>query len=203
MKPQTLAFGLLGMSALLVCLGKGASGIDEAAVGGSIPAALGSWVGRPLPVEKRSLEILETTDVTAMEYRQRTGNPVWLTRVGGLGQRTAFHPPEICYVGSHFEILDRRAMALSLGGKEYRLMRLVLSQGKERFETWYWFTANGRFTSSYLQQQLWLLADRIRGRGMSGTLMRVTTPLEEPAASRRRLTNFLGELDAALNGLSA
>lgn len=80
-------------------------------------------------------------------------------------------------------------------------MRLVLSQGEERFETWYWFTANGRFTSSYLGQQLWLLADRIRGKRMSGTLMRVTTPLEEPAASRQRLTDFIGALDAAPNGL--
>jgi EpsI family protein len=80
-------------------------------------------------------------------------------------------------------------------------MRLVVAQGRERFEAWYWFTASGRVTPSYYQQQLWLLADTIRRRPSAGMLLRVSTPVDEPATSRARLQGFvdtlMGLLDAA------
>lgn len=156
-----------------------------------VPDRLGPWTGRPLEVNRRAIEPLETGDVALMEYRLGTEPPVWLARVAGFGTRAAFHPPELCYVGSHFEMLEHGPITVMVNGGAQRVMRLVIGQGGKRYETWYWFTANGRVTPSYYQQQLWLVTDAIHRKPMSGTLVRISTPREAPAAAHRRLLAFV------------
>lgn len=155
----------------------------------------GVWTGTVLPNDPRSLSLLETDDVTLMEYRLGQEPPVWLVRVGGLGNRAAFHPPEICYVGSDFEVLERGPMTVLSNGEARRIMRLVVAQQGRRREAWYWFTADGRTTPSYLTQQWWLLMDALRRRPSAGTLVHISTPLEHPRAVSRRLLAFLAALD--------
>lgn len=156
------------------------------------PAHLGEWVGKPLAVGGRAIEILETDAVTLMEYRSGESLPVWLAQVDGVGNRAAFHPPELCYVGSHYEILARGPIAMIVNGHPQRMMRLVISQDQKRFEAWYWFTAGSRTTSNYYQQQLWLLLDAIHGRPTTGSLLRLSTPMENEEGAHRRLLTFLG-----------
>ena len=156
-----------------------------------VPQRVGLWVGTPLPVEARTIDILETDNVTLMEYRLGEEPPVWFARVADFGNRAAFHPPELCYVGSHFEILVREPIEVMAGGRPQRLMRLVIAQDGQQFESWYWFTANGRVTPNYYQQQFWLLLGAMGRRTMSGTLVRLSTPMDEPSAAHRRLLAFL------------
>jgi EpsI family protein len=164
-----------------------------------VPERVGLWTGRPIEVPHRSLEILETDDVALMEYRLGQEPPLWFARVAGFGKRAAFHPPELCYVGSHFEVLERGPVDVFVNGKEQRVMRLLLAKGQERVETWYWFTANDRVTPNYYQQQLWLLADLIRRRPASGTLVRISTPVEAPESASRRLLAFVASWDMNVN----
>lgn len=161
-----------------------------------VPSAVGPWMGTVLPVDRRAVELLETEDVALMEYRAGEQLPVWLTQVAGFGTRAAFHPPELCYIGSHFEVMERGPMTVEVNGKPRRIMRLVVSQDGRRYEAWYWFTANGRVTPNYYQQQLWLVLDSIARKPMAGTLVRISTPLEAPEASRRRLREFLTAFEA-------
>lgn len=170
----------------------------DGAAAAPVPLILGQWQGRVLPVDARAQDILETDDVALLEYRLGSEPPVWLTEVAGLDNRDAFHPPELCYVGSHYQILDRKRLTVMAGARARRVMRLVVGHGKDRFEAWYWFTANGRTTPSYYEQQLWLMGDALAGRSMSGRLIRITTVLDAPEASRRRLTAFLEALTPSL-----
>jgi len=195
MRPQVLALLLLSLAA---CVVQALDGRTLASAGEGVavvPAQLGMWTGTPLPVDRRTIEILETSDVLATEYRrQDDSQSVWFAQVAGFGNRAAFHPPELCYVGSHFEVLERGLLTVSVHGRPRRVMRLVIGQAGKRFETWYWFTANGRMTPNYYQQQLWLLGATIRGQRPAGTLVRISTPLNEPSRSRERLLAFLTEL---------
>ena len=161
------------------------------------PAAIGPWQGAPLAVGDRVVDILETDDVTLMEYRRAPGEtPVWLAKVAGFGNRAAFHPPELCYVGSHFEVLERGPVDVTVNGRPRRLMRLMIGQDARRYEAWYWFTANGRITPNYYHQQWWLMQDAVKGRRGSGTLVRISTPVDAtPQASFDRLLTFVGEWD--------
>jgi EpsI family protein len=160
----------------------------------SLPERLGIWVGTPVAVEADVPAMLETTDVAVMEYRMGREPPVWVSRVGGFGTRAAFHPPELCYIGSDFEVMERQPVTLLVNGEKRRVMRLVLRQGPQSYEAWYWLTANGRTTTSYYLQQLWLVLDAIRRRPLAGTLVRISTPMDGPAASHRRLLAFMTSL---------
>ncbi|MBI4342941.1 MAG: EpsI family protein [Candidatus Omnitrophica bacterium] len=190
---RVLAFLSLAACAWLVWAGDMPSATSQQAA--PVPDRLGLWEGKPLEVEDRTVEILETDDVSLMEYRLGQEPPVWFAQVAGFGTRAAFHPPELCYVGSHYQVADRGPISVIVNGKVRDVMRLVVTKGTERFEAWYWFTADDRVTPSYYQQQLWLAADSIRRRPMSGTLVRISTPLEHPERARRRLLAFVASWD--------
>jgi EpsI family protein len=203
--PQLAALAALAVSAWGLRAGMPANAARHApraahpaaaAPSDAVPPSLGLWTGRPLQADRRATEILETEDVTLMEYQMGQEPPVWLARVAGFGNRAAFHPPELCYIGSHFEILTREPVTVFANGEQHRLMRLVVAQDGRRYESWYWFTANGRVTPSYYRQQLWLVLDAIRRQPGSGTLVRISTSLDEPEAARRRLLAFWTSLDA-------
>ncbi len=196
-RPKATALLLLALAVGALWAGK-PSGVPSSGGRSTVPATLGLWIGKPLQAQRRVFDILETDDVSLMEYHLGQEPPLWLAQVAGFGNRAAFHPPELCYVGSHFEVLERGPILVTVNGQPRRVMRLLLAQGGRRFETWYWFTANGRMTPSYYQQQLWLLANAIRQRPSSGTLVRISTPIESPKSSKRRLLAFVTSWDTAI-----
>ncbi|MBI3997072.1 MAG: EpsI family protein [Candidatus Omnitrophica bacterium] len=189
-RPQPIALLFLAASAGLLWTGQHHASRPVMARE-PMPTTLGTWTSTPIPVDRRAIDILETEDVELLEYKQAQEPPVWLAHVGGFGNRAAFHPPELCYVGSHFEVLERGPITVTANGQSRRLMRLVIGQEKARFEAWYWFTANGRVTPNYYQQQLWLLLDALYSKPMGGTLMRISTAFDDPARSHQRLLAFL------------
>lgn len=193
----SIAFLILVSAAWLLWLGEPSSGrVSTQAV--SVPDQFGLWMGTPLSVDPRAFEILDTNAVDLMEYRMGQEPPVWFAQVAGFGTRAAFHPPELCYVGSHFEVLERGPISVMVNGQSRRLMRLAIAQGKDRFEAWYWFTANGRVTSNYYQQQFWLVVDAIRRKPLSGTLVRISTAVDDPQAAHRRLLAFVTAFDGSM-----
>lgn len=202
-QPRIAALAVLVLSTVLLWNGNSRATVSDSratsAAAPPVPSTLGPWSATTLSVEERATEILETDDVTLLEYRMGAEPPVWFAQVGGFGNRAAFHPPELCYIGSHYEVLDRGQTTVLVNGHERQVMRLVIGQGGKRFEAWYWFTANGRVTPSYYQQQVWLLLDAIRRKPGSGTLVRISTPLENAVSSRRRLLAFVTSLDLHRN----
>ena len=191
--PVVAAFAVLTCAAWMLWAGNAPAKTTQDV--GTIPTTLGPWEGKPLEVDQRAVEILETENVSLMEYRLGAEPPVWFSQVAGFGKRAAFHPPELCYVGSHFEVLDRGPITVMVNGSPRRLMRLVIGQEKERFEAWYWFTANDRVTPNYYQQQLWLVLDAIHRKPMFGTLVRISTVADDTQAAHRRLLAFLTAFD--------
>ena len=195
--PATIAVVALALTSGLVRIGSFPR--RPSPVTPALPAILGSWQGMPLAVTDDVRAMLETDDVSLMEYQQADAPPVWVARVAGFGNRAAFHPPELCYVGSHFEVLERGRLTVTIGGTPRQVMRLVIGRGAERLEAWYWFTANARMTPNYYQQQLWLVMDAMRRAPVAGTLVRLSTPLDDPANAHDRLAAFLeGWTDAQL-----
>ena len=203
LRPRWLACCVLALTAGAVWLGRGSAFSAAVPEHGRPPSEMGLWVGSQLSVDRRESELLKADQVSFMEYHLGNEPPVWLARVSGLGKRAAFHPPELCFVGSRFEVLERGPLTVLVKGLARRLTRLVIGlpvpsrtgrqtgRDGQRIEVWYWFTAGGRMSPSYYQQQAWLLADAIRGQRTSGTLVRISTPLTDPAGARRRLLAFV------------
>lgn len=164
-----------------------------------IPYTLADWQGEPIDISERVYEVLETRDVLAREYRQGDGVPVLVSVVGGLNNRNAFHPPELCYVGSAFRIVEKGKATVGPGpaGEPTRHVgRMVVEQGSRRSLVFYFFVAGARSTESYLQQQVWLLREEFVNQGGYGYLVRMETPLVDEsglAGAEQRLTSFFWE----------
>ena len=167
------------------------SSVNAASQPLAVALTCGEWTGRETTVDPKAIAILETSDVVLREYHRGDEPAVWLARVGGVGQRAAFHPPELCYVGSHFEVLERSPVRVDIDRKTLRLMRLVIGQGKERAVAWYWFTAGSRITANYYQQQAWLLWDMLRGKPSIGSLVRLSTAYTGEPSTGEHLRAFL------------
>ena len=163
-----------------------------------VPAVIGDWKGVTQEVDEKTVQILETDDIAVMEYVKEGEEAVWFAQVSGFGKRAAFHPPELCFVGSHFEVVERDPYVLTINGKDHEVMRLVIGQDGLLFEAWYWFTANQRVTANYYQQQLWLMLDAMTGKGISGKLVRLSTAMDKnnPEVSRNRLESFVSSFQS-------
>ena len=194
--PRVLAIAVMALFAWLLRAGQPVSTLSPTA---QTPAAVGPWSGTPLTDPGVAPAAQDSGSVALMEYRLGQEPPVWLSEVDGVGTRAAFHPPELCFVGSNLEILERTPITVFANGTSHRVMRLVVGQNGHRYESWYWFTANDRVTPNYYQQQLWLAVDSVRREPVSGALVRISTPAADGSeASRRRLLAFFTSLTAPL-----
>ena len=124
------------------------------------------------------------------EYVRPGGESVVLAIVHSGSDRSAFHPPELCYLGGGVELLDKSVEALELSDS-FRLVanKLVMKAG-DRFEVaWYWFSAGDEFTHNYyIQQYRFILNELLRRGESSGALIRVSTSVTDgdlPAADAR------------------
>jgi len=203
-QPPSLALLALAASTWLVWSGATppAPTTPSTAQHQEFPRQLGAWQGKPLEDVNATAQIIGTPAIGLMEYRRGESEPpIWFFHVVGFGRQEVFHPPELCYLGSHYEILEQGVVSVTVNGAPQTVKRLLISQHQERFEVWYWLTANGRMTPSYSQQQLWLLGELVKANPTVGTLVRLVTPLDHPGRAHDRLVSFLAVLTAAQHKL--
>lgn len=145
-----------------------------------IPYTIEQWRGRDLNVSERIYAILETEDLLVREYTNPRGERVWLAIVYCAGNRSAFHPPEICYLGGGTKLLDKGAEVIEIPGDTPYTMRVnkfLMKEKDGKRVAWYWFTAGDRVISNYYRQQYYILRDELRRNWSGGALVRVSTPV--------------------------
>lgn len=168
-----LTISLLGLLYLGQSRGSASSeiGLED------IPYTIGEWRGRDLSVSERTYALLETEDLLVREYTNPRGEQVWLAIVYCASNRSAFHPPEICYLGGGTELLDKGVIEIrdSAHFLTMRVNKLLMEERAGKRVAWYWFTAGGRVTSNYYRQQCYILLDELRRNRGGGALVRVST----------------------------
>ena len=144
-----------------------------------IPYTIEEWRGRDLSVSERTYAILETENLLMREYTNPRGEQVWLAVVYCAGNRSAFHPPEICYLGGGTELLDKGVEKIEIRDSAHfltmRVNKLLMEERAGKQIAWYWFTAGDRVITNYYRQQCYILWDELRRNRSGGTLVRVST----------------------------
>ena len=139
------------------------------------PKVAGEWQGTDIPLDKRSYELLETTNLIMREYKNTKGNVVYLYIIYSGDNRKALHPPEICYSGGGATMLDKSVIPIT---KSITANRFTVENKNSRHLVVYWFKSNDAYTDSYLKQQLKTVVGRMLGKKASGAMIRVSAEVK-------------------------
>src|SRR5690348_2531079 len=70
---------------------------------GRVPAAVGDWEGRELPLNRQTLAVAEVAGHVSRRYQNsRTGESVLMLLVCGRPGPISVHTPDVCYEGAGY-----------------------------------------------------------------------------------------------------
>lgn len=157
----------------------------------SVPFLVGDWKGKDVVLDERTYEILETRNVLSRVYERPSGETLHLLLVGSHRDRRVTHPPEVCYLGSNFSILNEKKSQIQtkqgmIPVKEFLARNEKNPQHQEH--VLYVYRVGDRFTTNYYDQQLQFLWNRMRRHNSEVLLIRLA------ASDKARLQEFLNDL---------
>ena len=170
-----------------------------------LPANLGGWSGRELPINAAVLEVLGkgvflNRIYTPLQPGDPAHAPVTLFIAYFPTQRTgqAIHSPQNCLPGSGWTFESSGVTDLTdPTGKHYQVGDYLISDGKTRQEVLYWYRSHGRSIASDYKAKLYTLADSIRYHRTDAALIRIVTPLaagEDRYQAHQRAIQFAEQL---------
>ncbi len=138
-----------------------------------IPMAFSGWRGTDHAVDERTYEILETRNVLSRLYTNSAGKTIHLLLVSSEKDRRVAHPPEVCYLSSHYTIMDEHEETINVAGRGFEVKKFIARSEKipsYQEEVLYVYKVGDRFTTNYYAQQFQFAFDRL-SRGNSRVLL--------------------------------
>jgi len=142
----------------------------------AIPQQIGEWTGRDVELDDRTYEILETRNVLSRVYENRSGETIHLLLVTSSKDRRVAHPPEVCYLSSHYEISKTADGQLEVGDRQIPIKQFTAHDQRQRSgdeEILYFYKVGDRFTANYYAQQFQFALDRLTRKASQVTLIRL------------------------------
>mgnify|MGYP001558733083 FL=1 len=143
----------------------------------AFPITIGDWSGEDIKLGERDYEILETRNLIMRQYKNSTGNMVYLYIVYSAGNRKVAHPPEICYTGGGASIIEKNIVPITPDINADRF--IIENNGESGQMVAYWFKSGNLNTPNYFKQQIKIVFDRLFRRPTSGALIRISTDVKE------------------------
>ena len=168
----------------------------------SLPYVIGGWTGSDTNIPPDTLRVLGQGDFVSRTYADRsaTDRAVQLFMAYFPSQRfgDTIHSPKNCLPGAGWTPLKSSKVEIAVPGHPpFFANRYVVAKGDERLLVLYWYLAHGRAVSSEYWAKLYLVEDSIRLQRTDGSLIRITTPIQEKersADAQLRSIAFLGQL---------
>ncbi|MDA9101197.1 EpsI family protein [Omnitrophica bacterium] len=130
----------------------------------SFPMQIEGWQGTEHPVDERTVEILETRNILSRIYESPKGEQVHLLLVASEKDRRVAHPPEVCYISSNFELLDKKQEVIESDQGGIPVKSFIARN--ERFPSdvqrvLYLYKVGNKLTTSYYSQQIQFAVDSL------------------------------------------
>lgn len=158
-----------------------------------LPLMINGWEGREFPIPEKKLEMLGTSNVILRQYRKGA----WVVELyiaESATNRSAFHPPEYCYVGGRTELITRGLTELFWGGSRVAANRMVFQGPRGKSLVYYWYTFGGRSVASYYRQQVSLIISNLLGKSQSAFLVRLSVEEDSsPGGGEAAIRGFARE----------
>jgi exosortase D (VPLPA-CTERM-specific) len=170
------------------------------------PLRLGDWVGDEAALSEGELSELKLSDYVLADFRSPQGEVVNLYVAYYESQRSgvSVHSPRACLPGGGWQIMESRVVELPgvlADGRPLAVNQLVIGMGERRQLVSYWFAQRGRNLTNEYAVKWYIFWDSLTRRRTDGALVRLVTPLGDPAndaEARARLLAFTKLLDARL-----
>ena len=167
------------------------------------PQRIGNWSGKDIALTEKEYDILETRNLVFREYTNLSGKKLSLFIIYSETNRSVFHPPEVCLIGSGIAIVDKRAEAIKSGKYDFVTSKLYLEKNNAKELVLYCYKAGKFYTDNYYFQQAYLAFHQIFGRRIPGATIRISMPLgSEEKATLAALKGFLSETVQIMDSLS-
>ena len=108
-----------------------------------VPLSVGEWEGKDIPQTNIGVfMVLEPEPYVERLYRNKKGQYLWLTMIGGRSSRT-FHPAEDCYASYGWQTeLSSQLIPLQEGGEIYGLFVEARKEEEEQLSFYFYLFPN-------------------------------------------------------------
>ena len=139
----------------------------------ALPDTIGQWVKQEdIEYEERVKRILGTTDVTGSIYRNPDNRMITVSMVKSVNNRSAFHPPEQCLIGSGSQLMDRSIREIPFGDENLQLNEMVISyRDGSSMLVWNWYGSGDYLTANFYRQQFDLFIRQLRHGRAPGSVV--------------------------------
>lgn len=166
-----------------------------------IPAQIGNWSSRDIPLEKRIFDILQTPSVLVREYTDAREKSVFLTIVYYRKNRVEFHSPERCSTGQG-SYIDETGIETIRNDTGLIMANKFIVKGEMGKEVnLYYFKSGGFITTSYLRLKLHMMLNKLKGLPNSGALVKFSAPIRQNISAEETIgvmKNFIKEITPSL-----
>ena len=168
------------------------------------PYAVGEWTGKDLEVTEKEYDILETRNLIVREYVNPEGEKISLFIVYSETNRSVFHPPEVCLIGSGIEIADKRVEEIDSDEYRFSVNKLYTQKNDNRGMVLYCYKAGKLYTDNFYLQQFYFTLNQLFGKNKGGATIRVSMALKENEQNTlTTLKTFMSEAVKIINSLPA
>lgn len=142
----------------------------------AIPSRIADYVqvGKDEEINARTSAILETNTVLIRNYTSGAGWPVQLVIVYAGATRRSIHFPEVCLMGSGWELKEQ---TLTNVGILFSARRLVLINGVNQQAVLYWFKTGDRLTGNYFLNAWHWAKNQLFFGSPTSAMIQVATPI--------------------------
>ena len=170
----------------------------------AFPMVVGEWKGRELPITEKEYGILETRNLISREYVNPAGDKLYLFIIYSETNRSVFHPPEVCMMGSGLAITDKQIENFDAGNRVFSTNKLFAEKGRFKEIILNCYKAGNIYTSNFYLQQTRLAFHQIFGRNVPGATLRVSMDEgKDQAATLATLKEFLSKSAVILDDLTS
>jgi EpsI family protein len=167
------------------------------------PKVVDGWKGTDLEITEKEYDILETRNLISREYTNSSGKKLYLLIIYSETNRSVFHPPEVCLIGSGLDITDKQVEKFDAGGKTSTTNKLFAQKGAYKEIILNSYKAGNMYTSNFYLQQMRLAFHQIFGRNVPGATLRVSMVAgKDQAATLAILRSFLSKSAVILDRLT-
>lgn len=167
------------------------------------PSKFNGWSSKDMTVTEKEYGMLETRNLLLREYKNQSGDKIFLFIIYSETNRSVFHPPEVCLIGEGVTIENRQTEKIAGDKYSFVTNKLNLEKNKVKEIVLYCYKAGNFYTDNYYIQQTYLALHQIFGRRVPGATIRVSMSLKGgEKETLAALKNFMSQTVKIMDHLS-